>query len=352
MGVMNANNVDAPTPPVGVIESLTLGFETVASRLVLVLLPILLDLVLWVGPRISFGPAVDTVVDAYHDRLWTPFVVSMDPELDAVWPEISAAMTEALGSTVEQYLPVLDLPIVGIPVSMAGREAASLPFPLEPPAWVVESPLTMVGVWLLAIAAGLVLGTLYVTLIAQQVRGGRIRLGHVLKRWPVNLLWVVLFVVLLPILFIVVYAPFLLVAAGFSVLGGVMTIAAVLVDWLGRLLVLWIGLFLVFAVHGVVMYEQNLFKALWDSMRVVQWNMTATMLLVLLTVVLSLAMGYVWDMAPSGSWLALAGIGGNAFISTGLIAASFIFYKDRYRYWREMREQLLAELERRRARGQ
>ena len=42
-----------PTPPVGVIESLTTGFETVASHLGLLLFPALLDLFLWLGPRLS-----------------------------------------------------------------------------------------------------------------------------------------------------------------------------------------------------------------------------------------------------------------------------------------------------------
>ena len=36
-------------------------------------------------------------------------------------------------------------------------------------------------------------------------------------------------------------------------------------------------------------------------------------------------------------------------LSTALIAATCVFFKDRYRYWREMRAELLMELERRRA---
>ena len=196
---------------------------------------------------------------------------------------------------------------------------------------------------------GLVLGTLYLGLIAQQVRAGRIDVWQALKRWPANLFWVGLFIVALPILLLIIYAPFLLLAAGFSVLGGVMTVVAVFVDWAGRLLALWLALFMIFTVHGVLLHEKNALAALWDSVRVVQWNMTSTMLLVLLLVVLSLAMGTIWNMAPAGSWLAVAGMVGNAFISTALVAASFIYYKDRYRYWREMRAELIAELERRRA---
>ena len=346
---MKANIEDAPTPPVGVIESIALGFETVASRLVLVLLPLLLDVFLWMGPRVSFAPAVDSLLEAYHDQVWTPFVVSVNPELDDMWPELSAALGESLGSRVGQYLPVLNLPLLGVPVTMAGREADALPFALNPPQWVVRTPLGMAGAWLVAVGVGLLLGTLYLTLIGQQVRRGRIDLWRVVKRWPANLLWMVLLVILLPVLFVMIYVPFLLVAAGFSLLGGPMTVVAALVDWGGRLLVLWLALYMIFAIHGIIMHEQNLFRALWDSVRVVQWNMSATLLLLLLLVVLSIAMGTVWNLAPGGSWLAVAGIIGNALISTALVTATFVFYKDRYRYWRQVRALLLAEVERRRA---
>jgi hypothetical protein len=54
-------------------------------------------------------------------------------------------------------------------------------------------------------------------------------------------------------------------------------------------------------------------------------------------------------LPPTGSWLAVVGIMGHALISTALIASTCVFFKDRYRYWREMRAELLMELERRRA---
>jgi hypothetical protein len=44
-------------------------------------------------------------------------------------------------------------------------------------------------------------------------------------------------------------------------------------------------------------------------------------------VVLAQGLGYLWRMAPENSWLMFAGIFGNAFIGTGLLAASFIYYR-------------------------
>ena len=52
-----------------------------------------------------------------------------------------------------------------------------------------------------------------------------------------------------------------------------------------------------------------------------------------------------WNIPADSSWLLLLGLGGHAFISTALVAATFVFYQDRYRWWIEMRQTLMARAE-------
>jgi hypothetical protein len=63
--------------------------------------------------------------------------------------------------------------------------------------------------------------------------------------------------------------------------------------------------------------------------------------LIFLIATLMIGLGMMWLQASLGSWIALLGIGGNAFVSTGLMAATFVFFQDRYRYWQEIRDMLL-----------
>ncbi len=337
---MAAEGINAPAPPVGVIEALAQGFETVGERLILVLVPLLLDLCLWLGPRVSFAPVIDSLIDTYYTDLWQPFVVEMNPEMAEQWPALAEALADALGGRATQYFP-----LSGIPVLLAGHEAASLPFECTPPVWEVRTLLQMVGIRLASLLVGLVLLSLYISLIAQQVKEGYIALKRTLARLPVQVLWLGIFALVLPIMLLVIYLPFALLTLGVSPLSGFL---AFLADWAGRLLALWIALFMVFTVHSLFMRDRSLPGALWDSVRVVQWNVTPTFLLMLLIVVIYVALTRIWGLAPAGTWLVPVGIVGHAFVSTALIAASFVFFKDRYRYWHEMRTQLLMELERRR----
>jgi hypothetical protein len=325
-----------PTPPVGVIESLSQGFETVASSLGLLLLPLLIDLLLWVGPRVSFGPAIE----AAYREFWKPALVGSEQQV----PDTAAELFQFM-ATASETVPPVYLPVLGVPSLMAWHAAQPLPFSYTPPVWVIDTTVGMMGVELLALGGGVILISFYLTLIAQQVGEGKISLKNVLARLPINVFWFSLFVIGGSILLFAMFLPFFVLATGLSLfngfLGNIATIA-------GMVFLLWISLFGIFTVHSIAMNRRSLFGALWDSVRVVQWNMSATLFLVLLIVVLNSALSFVWSLADMASWLALPAIAGNAFISTGLWTATFVFFKDRYRYWREMREELIAELERRR----
>jgi hypothetical protein len=49
---------------------------------------------------------------------------------------------------------------------------------------------------------------------------------------------------------------------------------------------------------------------------------------VLCVFLLSIGLNYLWDVPPDDSWMKLVGIGGHAFITTALLAASFVYYRD------------------------
>jgi hypothetical protein len=49
---------------------------------------------------------------------------------------------------------------------------------------------------------------------------------------------------------------------------------------------------------------------------------------VLSSFLLHRGLNYLWSVPPSASWMMLFGIFGHAFISTTLLAASFVYYRD------------------------
>lgn len=335
---MASENFTPPPPPVGVIESLTSGFETVASHLYLIALPLLIDLVLWVGPRISYRQALTvlassdqmvTVLRAYKELL-SPFL-----PMQYFHPFIS-----------NHYLP-----LIGIPSIIAIRDASALPLPLafKPPVWNVLDLSSVVVALLLSIQIGLFALIPYLALIARTVKGDVSSASHVFRR----MLSVAAQALVVEVIFAAFSCMFLLVlgAIGVALAELVGSDAELLIKILVvtiLAMVLMVAILLAFTAHSMFLNDRNILASMWDSMRVVQWNMPATLGLLALVLTIYWGMQYIWRMADPGSWLSLAAIGGNAFISTGLITATFVYFKDRHRYWAEFREQLIAELERRR----
>jgi uncharacterized SAM-binding protein YcdF (DUF218 family) len=90
---------------------------------------------------------------------------------------------------------------------------------------------------------------------------------------------------------------------------------------------LWLFIPLVFSPHGIFAARQNMLRSMVISARMVRLLFPGIGLFLLSVLILAQGMGYLWRIPNESSWLMLAGILGNAFISTGLLAASFFYYR-------------------------
>jgi hypothetical protein len=69
-----------------------------------------------------------------------------------------------------------------------------------------------------------------------------------------------------------------------------------------------------------------------------------TSLLFLSIIVISEGLDTLWRVPAEDSWLTLVGVAAHAFVSTSLLAASFIYYRDASRWLQRLIQQsLLAE---------
>ena len=355
------------------IDSLASGLETVAKHLPLLLLPLLLDVVIWLGPRVSFQPLLAWLGDFVagdssplsllivmfvvylgfplfsNQEVWQPVLLPLAQNEPGNFEGVSEAIRGVAQSAPEQYLGVSVMPSM-----VAGRNAELLPFGYSPPIWQIQSPIEALLFRLLLFLAGLILLTVYLAFIAQRVKEGNSSLGWVVRRVPAILLQGIVVLILLMALAMAVMFILGVVLSAIVVLGSMLGgdgAAAFLSAMVVATVVLigtWSALLMAFTVHGMFMNDRGVFAAMWDSLRVVQWNASSTFSLFLVIFIVTTAVNYVRGWLDPGSWWMPVGIVANAFISTGLLAATFVFFKDRYRYWRELREQLLAELERRR----
>lgn len=323
------NRRRAPAPPVGVVASITAGFETVNAQFGLVLLPLALDLLLWLGPRLSLKPLMLQAL-----ALWTE-ALTQSGEDTRQTTELLRQMFTTAGDQFNLFSRLSTAPL-GLPSLLATLPATSTP--LGPPIiWPISNIFVCLLLFGVLLLVGLWGGALYFGSIAQQVRDARLNVEALLRQvWP-DWLRLSVLAVLLGIVLFALGGPVLVVSWFLELinplLGGVVTI-------LGATLILWVVLFGGFAPHGLVLQRVGFFQALVDSLRLVQMNLPQTAGLFATIMLLNVGLGFVWSAPPASSWWLLVGIVGHAVVSTALVAATFVFYKDRYRWWKETQQAL------------
>jgi hypothetical protein len=302
------------TSPPGVWQTIAAGFDLTARHFWLVLLPALLDAFYWLGPRLSMRPLVERYVA----------MLPADPAIAGITEQfITLAPRTNLFTS-------LSVPVLGLPALMVG--AAPLETPLPTQVFELESMGLWLGLFLLFSVTGLLLTAVYFTLIAQEVGrkpGKSVRLslplllGRVIRLWG-QLLGLTLLVISLAVLVYVPLLPLSLLLGLFS------TILAAFALMTGPVLILWLIIYLFFAPHGLALNGRSLLQAATESIYLVRSHLFSVVGLMMILFLGRNIMATLLLLADDGSWLTLASILGHAFVMTSLVAATFIYYRDRY----------------------
>jgi hypothetical protein len=90
----------------------------------------------------------------------------------------------------------------------------------------------------------------------------------------------------------------------------------------------WLVVPLYFTPHGIFIRKQNAFSSIYTSLRMARFTLPTSAMFVFSVFILSTGLNYLWSVPSSNSWMLVIGIAGHAFITTALLAASFVYYRD------------------------
>ena len=207
---------------------------------------------------------------------------------------------------------------VGITSLMSGRMPIQTPFG-SPPDLEVASFFNAMGWWLVLAISGWILGSVYFYWVSG------VALKPQQRSFPQSITQAILLsAIWLALLFFFGLPAFLF----FSVLALISPLLAEAAMLIVALISLWLALPIFFSPHGIFTYQQNAFMAILNSLRMVRYTLPVSGLFLLSTIIISQGLDFLWRTPAENSWLTLVGIAGHAFISTALLATSFIYYRD------------------------
>jgi hypothetical protein len=310
-----------PSVP-GVIDTLSAGFNLVNRRPWLLAVPVLLDLFLWLGPRLSIAPLIADFLRA------TASPVDLSADYVQAIDQARLALTEMGGQL--NLTGLLAAGFLGMP-SFISITALGIDFlPAVPIGIELTSLLAAIPVVLLLMVISVWIAALYLASLAQTIREGRVTratlvtqvwgLGWRLTAWLGLILAIAVFVGFPALLALGVAAVFNANLASFF-------------TGLAWLAVMWVAVYLFFVVQSVSLGQVGIFRSMWNSVNVVRWNLGSALGMVVMINVIQRGLPMVWEMFATDAWALPVSIVGNAYIGTGLMAASMIFYGQRFALW-------------------
>ena len=342
-----------------VIDSLGQGFQSVARRWWVILIPILLDTLLWLGPRISVQDLAQEAIQTFEAEIATLPTEGLD--------EWFGVLSEALNQAAIEYntLSGLRIGMLGVPSLLIwGGAQLGSPSAYEglwvsflrtidmsdlliavprasfalPGVWQVQGE----GTWLLMMLGlgllGTAIGSIYLTSVWQDTHSDPERPPFWARAGKLGVRFV-LFWLLRALVLALLSIPFALALVLVSMLNPQLALIFASIT-LG--LATWLSFYGTFVLTSMLVNDAPILRAIWNSIGVVLRNFWPTLWLFILINLIGGGLTILWQQVSHGAWTGLA-IVANAYVGTSLIVASLLFYEDRYTRWQEALAEMLAK---------
>ena len=320
------------------IDTFSEGYAAINHRPWLLLVPILLNLYLWFGAQLSFGPLINELHSTI--RLLQPATPDQG-ELQAQYADQILAlgqvdMRQQIG--VLNFIPTLTTNVV----TSAGADGGSSGFPIVQPVPRLIDPhrtdtiqvSTVPGLLLAFLLANMIvlpLSALFLTQLAAAVRADWTAPFPELRRAGRATLAILGYIGVFGGIVLALGVPFLFLTSlliFFSPTLGLLMLSLLTIVWF------WIKIYVGFTPEAIVMSGIGPLRALKASFNIVRRNFWGTLGFLAISYVIAMGSGVIWmtlvSSSPIGQIIAIVG---SAYLGSGLLAARMAFYRERLRRW-------------------
>jgi hypothetical protein len=318
--------------PLNIIETLARGFEIILQNPWIVLLPILLDLFVWLGPQISAKPLFDQLIAELTANAPTP----TDTPSEAMQNfDVFKSALQSTGDASNVFgIVTTGLPTLFWIIAPATEWARPLALSVDNVATLgaVLIPLTLIGVFFTA---------LYFDAIARVVRH-----DAPIKNFAVRIAQGFSATLSLLVVLILAVIGFMIpVSFGTLALSLVSQGLASFAILLASLMLLWATIYLAFALASIFVSRSNAVQAIFNSISLFRFDFWSSMGLIVLIYLIRWGFALVWQLFLDNPWGILFDVIANAFLGSGLTAAMLVYYADRMMWLNRLRERVRQHLQ-------
>lgn len=314
---MAASNTNTLQGPPSVFKAIKGGFDAIANQIYIVLIPILFDLWLWLGPHLQVK------------RLMTDILAMLNST-----PSLEVSSSESImlvnSELIKDYIERINLmtTLRSYPVGIPSLISSILPIqtPLGTPQLIdITSPWMVILIWLAFILLGTLAGTFYFMVVSQAALEGRVRIKQSMVDYPRMAIQMLGLTLAIGLVLLILIVPISCVFSFIS-LGGIPVTQITLIVLLGMLL--WLIFPLIFTPFGIFAGRVNILAAVQRSILLTRMTLPNTLMFLVVMIIASQGLDFLWRVPQENSWLALVGVAGHAFVASGLLATAFVYYRD------------------------